>query len=200
MTTTLIEPDLSVRSFLFGSPDDTESEPGLGQALTGRHVAESVLHSSRHLSATVLGAIDDEIGDIAEDMLDIDIGDALVHGWSSHRDLRDAARRTLSTPGSEVVALARHQVTSTYHPNVDLLVDRRLVGSIAFEVRLDFDVTGLAAVLRAGALVALRGGDVVLKAAVLLSGETIAKRQGRIDPELTVRLDPPVVLARPPAD
>ena len=47
---------------------------------------------------------------------------------------------------------------------------------------------------------ALRGGDVVLKAAVLLSGETIAKRQGRIDPELTVRLDPPVVLARPPVD
>lgn len=199
MTTNLLEPDLSVRSFLVGRADDAESEPGLGHALKVRHVAQSVLRSSRPLSAAVLGAIDDEIGDIAEDMLDIDVGDALVHGWSSYAQLTESARRTLSTPGSEVVVLARHQITSTYRPNVDLLVDRRLVGSIAFEVRLDFDVTGLAAVLRAGSLVALRGGDVVFKATVLLYGETIAQRQDRIDPELIVRLDPPVVLSRPPA-
>lgn len=147
----------------------------------------------------MLGAIDDEIGDIAEDMLDIDVGDALVHGWSRYTQLTESARRTLSTPGRAVVVLARHRVTSTYRPNVDLLVDRSLVGLIAFEVRLDFDVTGLAAVLRSGSLVALRGGDVVLKATVVLYRETIAQRQGRLEPELIVRLDPPVVLARPPA-
>lgn len=198
MTNNLLERDLSVRRFLFGRADDAPGEPGLGHALTGRHVAQSALSQHRPLGAAVLGAIDTEIGDIAEDMLDIEVGDALVHGWSKYTLLTESARRTLSTPGSEVVALARHQVTSTYRPKVDLLVDRRLVGSIAFEVRLDFDVTGLAAVVRSGSLVALRGGDVVLKATVLLYGETIAQRQARLDPELIVRLDPPVALTRPP--
>jgi len=196
MTTKPLERGLSVRSFLFGR-DDASGGSGLGHALAGRHVAQPVLRSSRRLSAAVLGAIDGEIGDLVEGMLDIDIGDALVHGWSTYKQLTESARRTLSTPGSEVVVLARHQVTSTYRPKVDLLVDRRLAGSIAFEVRLEFDVTGLAAVVRSGSLVALRGGDVTLIGTLLLDEETIATQQRRFDPELMVGLDPPVVLTAP---
>lgn len=199
MTINPVEHDVSVRSILFGQADDALRMPVLGQALVGRHLARSALRATRPLGAAALGAIDREVGDVAEDMLDIDLGDALVHGWSKHTQLRESARRTLSTPGSEVVALATHQLTSTYHPVVDLLVDRRLVGSITFEVRLVFDVTGLAAVLREGSLVALRGGDILLTATLLLYDESIMQRQHRMDPELVVRLDPPVVLAVPPA-
>lgn len=47
MTTNLLGRDLPVRSFLFGRADDAEGQPGLAHRLTGRHVAQSALRSSR---------------------------------------------------------------------------------------------------------------------------------------------------------
>jgi hypothetical protein len=58
-------------------------------------------------------------------------------------------------------------------------------------------VSGLAAVVRAGNLVALRGGDCLVTATLTLEGAPIARRQHSFDPELLVGLDPPVALAGP---
>jgi hypothetical protein len=62
------------------------------------------------------------------------------------------------------------------------------------------DATGLAAVVRDGYLVALRGGDCLVTVRLTLDGERLAERQGNVDPGLVLRLHHPVRLAGPAAD
>jgi hypothetical protein len=187
---------LTARSFLFDQATGAGTVQDVGHTLSRRGAARSALTAVRHLSGSVLTTVDREIGAVAEGMLEVDLGDALVYGWRKHSALAESARRTLAVPGSEeVVLLASHRATSTYRPHVDLLVDDRLVNSFEFELKLVFDVSGLAAVVRAGDLVALRGGDCLVTATLTLEDGLIARRQHRFDPELIVRLDPPVVLA-----
>ena len=58
---------------------------------------------------------------MADDLVDLDLGDLLVAGWRRHSRLVEAARRTLAAPGTEEVALlAPDRVTSVHHPHVDL--------------------------------------------------------------------------------
>jgi hypothetical protein len=199
MTSTTPAQPLTARGFVFDSATGAGTVQEVGEAISRLGVARSALRAVRRLSRSVLTTVDQEIGQVADGMLDIDLGDALVHGWRKHSALTDSARRTLARPGSEeVVLLASRRVTSTYRPHVDLLVDHRLVNSFEFELQLVFDVTGLAAVVRAGDLVALRGGDCLVTATMTLEGALIARRQHRVDPELIVRLDPPTAWSNSP--
>jgi hypothetical protein len=196
MTSSTPDQPLTARRFLFDPGTGAGRVQGVGDAIRERGVARSVLSGFRRLSSPVLAEVDRGIGEVAEGMLDIDLGDALVCGWRKHAALAEAARRTLAAPGSEeVVLLAAHRIDSTYRPQVDLFVDHRLVNSFEFVLQLVFDVTGIAAVVRAGELTALRGGDCLGTATLTLEGAPLARRQHGVDLRLVVRLRPPAPLA-----
>jgi hypothetical protein len=135
---------LTARSFLFDRSTGARPVEHIGDAVSSRGLARSALEAIRHLSGSVLTTIDQRIGEVAEGMLDIDLGDALVHGWRKYSALADSARRTRAAmPGSEeseeFVVLASHRVTSMYRPHVDLLFNDRLVTSFEFELQLVFE-------------------------------------------------------------
>ena len=95
----------------------------------------------------------------------------------------------------EVVPLHAHRVTSTHEPRVELLLDGKRVHSFDFKLDLTLDVEGVSALVRAGRLVAIRGGTCAGKLALYLDEELLAEEKTRTwDPGLMVDLDPPLSL------
>lgn len=189
---------LSARVFLLGDDPDVDTVEVIARSLSECGVAQSAIQGLRGLSISALQAVNREVATVADGLLNLDLGDVLLSGWRKYTDLTKAAERTLASPGSEeVVVLATHRVDSTHHPSVDLLVDGVKVHTFVFELKVVFDLNGVAAVVRLGALVALRGGECVVTATLTLEGTSLElSAKGRIDLALIVPLRWPIPLAR----
>jgi hypothetical protein len=186
---------LAARSLLAGADPRTNTARLLSRVLSEHGVARSALRGVRHLSASAVRAVEDELGRVADELLDIDLGDVVVSGWCRHSALREAARRTLAVPGSEeVLVLTPHRVTATYRPRVDVFVQDRKVESVDFELRVEFDLTGVCAVVRSGQLMAVRGGECLVTAMLALEGAPLWERRAHVDLIPLVRLNPAVPL------
>ncbi|MGH3772577.1 MAG: hypothetical protein ACRDRW_14470 [Pseudonocardiaceae bacterium] len=194
-STDLTEP-LSARVFLFG--DTTDTVEVLAHSLSEQGLSPFTIQGLRNLSGSALQAVNHEIATVADGLLNLDLGEVLMSGWRKYTDLATAAERTLASPGSEeVVVLATHRVSSTHRPSVDLLVDGVKVHTFVFELTVVFDLNAVTAVLRQGALVALRGGECVITATLTLQGTPLElSRKGRIDLALVIPLHRPIPLAR----
>jgi len=185
----------TARGVLFGDGvGDAARE--LSRALSESDAALIAGQQLRHLSRSAAQAVDEEVGAVAADLLDIDLGDALVLGWRKYTALLEAARRTLASPSSEeVVELATHRVTSDFHPGIDLVIDGIRVNTFELHLALVFDLTGVSAVVRTGHLVAVRGGDCLVTATLTLEGARLAETRRSVDVAAVLPLQPPVVLA-----
>jgi len=192
---TLTTPPMTALSFVLDDRSGVETADALGRTLHQHAVTGVALRAVRRLASSVAETVDQEFGAVAATMLELDLGDVLVSGWRKHADLTESARRTFDVPGSEEVhALASHRIASTYHPNVDLYMDDLLVNSFEFELHIVFDLTALAAVVRAGDLVSIRGGDCTADVTLRLEGAHLAHRRHRLDLGLVVPLRHPIPL------
>ncbi len=123
-----------------------------------------------------------EVTDALAGLLDVDLIGVLAAGWRKHHDLVAAARRTLAAPGSTVlVDLAAHEITSTQHPSVTVLVDGHRVATLQFGLSVAFDVTALAAKISAGRLVALHSGRCDITATLAIQGTDVLTRQACLE-------------------
>jgi hypothetical protein len=191
MSSGVLDRSVTARSFLLGDSGDAS----LGRKLTEQGVARSTLSGLRRLSAAALHTVDQEIGAVASGLLELDLGDMLLAGWRKHAALTDAARRTLAAPASEeVLELATHRITSAYRPRVDVFVDNQKITTVEFDLTTVFDLTGLAAVVKAGDLVALRSGECLVTATLRLGDARLAERREKLDLVQRIRLDPPISL------
>ena len=191
MSSGVLDTSITVRTFLLGDSGDTS----LGRKLTEQGVARSALGGLRRLSAAALHTVDQEIGAVASGLLELDLGDMLLAGWRKYAALTDAARRTLAAPASEeVIELATHRITSAYRPRVDVFVDNQKITTVEFDLTTVFDLTGLAAVVKAGDLVALRSGECLVTATLRLGDARLAERREKLDLVQRIRLDPPISL------
>ena len=189
---------LSVRVFLLGDATGADTVEVLTHSLSEQGMTQSAIYGLRSLSGSALQAVNHEIATVADGLLNLDLGNILISGWCKYTDLTKAAERTLAAPGSEeVVVLATHRVVSTHHPSIELLIDGIKVHTFVFEVKVVFDLNGVAAVLRQGKLVALRGGECAVTATLTLEGTPLElSRKGRIDLALVIPLHRPIPLTR----
>lgn len=192
MSNPSFEVPLTARDVLFPQQHRGSGSDRLADALRSAEVAEDALPD---VARSAHELVEEQIGDVTEELLDVDLGDALVAGWQKYAALRDSARRTLDSPGSEeVVVLARHRISSSYEPSVDLVVDGICVNTFEFDLSVEFDLTGVAAVVRDGALVALQGGECTVTAQLSLEGARIVRRERTVDLAVVVPLVRPVRL------
>ncbi|MFI8826603.1 hypothetical protein [Streptomyces sp. NPDC053431] len=188
MTTTTTIPPLTapttVRSFLLGPGE------GLDGPLRARGTAGPLLAPVRGRTTPAADrAVEHELATVVDDFLGLDVIDLAAGGWRGHSALKAAARRTRDLPGSEeVVALARHRITSTHRPTVDLYVDGAKLGTVAVELNLVLWVSGLVCVVRDACLTGVRSGDCAVDVSLAVQGATVAERKGG-------RLDLPGALA-----
>lgn len=186
----IVQAPLSADALLFGSAADAAEE--LGDAINELGITRTALRSVRRLSSSAVAVVDREIGTVTDGLLNLDLGDVLLSAWQKYAKLTDAARRTLAVSGSEeIVGLAAHTVRSTYAPHVDLVADGLRIHSFKFKLAIVFELTALQAIVRAGTLTALRGGECLVTATLHLDGIQLAKKQRTVDLELMVRLHPP---------
>jgi hypothetical protein len=186
---------LTARAFLLGDATGTDTADRLAHELSQREVTRSAFSGLPRLYGSALRAVTHEVATVADALLGFDLGTALVAGWRKHSDLTSAARRTLAAPGNEdVVVLATHRVVWPYRPHIDVFVDGRKVTTIDVELRAVFDLHGVVAVVRHGALVGLRCGDCVISAVLTVEGTPVAHQQRRLDVALVVDVDPPIPL------
>jgi hypothetical protein len=111
-------------------------------------------------------------------LLDIDLGELVLDVWTKHNELLAAARRTHRAPDQpEYIVLADHQITSTYHPSVEVYIDDQRVATLTFELTLSLDLLGVVAVVSGGRLIAFRFGDAKVRAQLLMSGRNLVERE-----------------------
>ncbi|MFE5300303.1 hypothetical protein [Streptomyces sp. NPDC056632] len=196
MTTTApptAPPTTSVRSFLL------EPGEGLDGPLRAHGTTGPLLAPVRGRTTPAADrAVEHELASVVDDFLGLDVLDLAAGGWRGHSALRAAARRTRDLPGSEeVVALARHRITSTHRPTVDLYVDGAKLGTLAVELNLVLWVSGLVCVVRDACLTGVRSGDCAVDASLAVQGATLAERKGgRLDLPGTFASRGPVPLLR----
>jgi hypothetical protein len=189
---------VSARVFLLGDDTGADTAEVLARSLGESGVAGSAIQGLRGLSTSALQAVHREVATVTNGLLNLDFGNLLVSGWRKYTDLTKAAKRTLVSPDSEeIVVLATHRVVSTHQPSVDLIVDGIKVHTLVFELKVEFDLNGVVAVVRRGGLVALRCGECVVTATLTLEGTSLKRsRKSRIDLPLAVRLNPAIPLTR----
>lgn len=90
---------------------------------------------------------------------DRDLGEPILWAWQTHRLLEKAASATLAGSGSpEYVTLAKHEISSIHHPEVDVTVDRQAPVTITFDLTLLFVLEALRLTVQRGLLVGLSPG------------------------------------------
>ena len=162
-------------TLLFGGSGGDDTTAAFEKAFSAVVTVEGSGRRLGLLSPAGRTMVEGELTKVAGHLLDLPVGDALRGAWATHRRLRDAARHTLATPGSEeVIELDSHRATSAYHPYVQLMIDEAVVRTVRFDLVLDFDVQALLAIVRAGALVAFRTGQCVVTATLSCEGFVLA--------------------------
>lgn len=129
---------------------------GATSSLSGP-VADLTAHAQRAFSR--------DVGKLALELVDLDLGKVLLTGWRKHRDLLAAARRTEQVAGSrETVRLATHRVRSRHEPSIDVLAGETRLTTIVLTIDLVLEVAALEASVSSGRLTALHSGSAKITA------------------------------------
>lgn len=150
--------ELTLRQFLFA--DGQEPAVGNGEAFSS---AAPVAAIREKLAAAAGGlpwpAVAGEIGRNIASLLDIPLKDILRGGWEKAAEIRKALDKGTGSPGETLlVPLARHKMSSTHRPALDILLGEEKLGSIVFSVTLALQLEGMVLVVRGGEIREVRTG------------------------------------------
>lgn len=166
--------------------------------LTRIDAAAHALPPMAGVGPVTLRLVEERVGEALDEQLDQDIGELLVTGWSSFRELIEAAERTRDRPGSpEDVVLVQHEITTDFQPSVEVLLNGARVATLRFKLTVGLRLDGVVAVVERGKLTALRAGDLLATAKLELDGKELAKGAYRCFAGLAVRLGNGVALIGP---
>jgi hypothetical protein len=187
MTTASPTQPLTALTFLFGDADNHADV--LADTLKRHVVLGSLGMRALRTSQAGQAAAGTEVGTVAEQLLNLDLGSQVIAGWGKHAAITAAVDRTRANPGSaEVVELASHRITSIHQPSIELLINDVHVTTIHFELRLEFLVNALVVTVRQGRLVSLRSGTCDVSGTLAAEGVQLVAHQRHIELPLLIHL------------
>jgi hypothetical protein len=164
----LFGPDADAAETLAGEILSPGGDQDLGRALA--NLPEMARKAAAHEAGTTMAAL-----------LKVDLIDVLVRGWREHRDIVSAARRTLAAPGStELVSMARHEVTLEQRPSVSVLVGGQRVATLQLGLSIVFDVHALLLGIRGGRLVTVHTGNCDITATLAIQGTDVLTKNAHL--------------------
>src|ERR1700722_2460646 len=134
-----------------------------------------------HLPETTRKAAAQEAASTTAALLEVDLIGALVSGWRMHRDIVSAARRTLATPGTELVSMIGHEVTVDQRPSISVLVDGRQVATLQLSLSVVFDVKALLLAVSGGRLLAVHSGSCDITLTLAVQGTDLIVRHAHLE-------------------
>ena len=187
MTTAGEGSTLSALDLLFG-PDTDAAETLAGEILWPGG-DQSLGRAITHLPETTRQAAAQEAAITTAALLKVDLAGVLVRGWSEHREILSAARRTLAVPGStELVSMAKHEVTLDQRPTVSVLVDGHRVATLQIGLSMVFEIEVLLLVITGGRLVTIRSGRCDITATLAVQGTDLFVRHAHLELPDVLRL------------
>jgi len=165
---------------LFGT--DAEAARALASEILSPGGDQSLNRAITHLSEATRRAAAQEAATTMAALLKVDLIGVLVHGWSEHRNIISAARRTLAAPGStELVGMSSHEVKLDQRPSVSVLVDGQQVATLQFGLSIVFDVSALLLGISGGRLITVRSGRCEITATVAVQGIDLFVRRSHLE-------------------
>jgi hypothetical protein len=185
---------ITARIMVFG--EMANATAALAQAISSD---QAVYPALQGLSAVTRNTAIREISTVGAELLDLDLGSLLVTGWRRYSTLVQAARRTAAMPGrAEIVDIVTHRINVACHPSVELLINDVRMMMVNLDLTLEFEIKALAAVVKAGQIVALDSGRSETTASVAIEGIPVATRTADFDLHLLVHLGTGIPLLPPP--
>ena len=180
MTPPSQDPPQTVLDLLF--PPGEDSPRAVVPGLLSPGATGDLGRALENVPATLREAAVRETTNAAKGLLDVDLTGFLVSGWQKHREVIAAARRTMAAPGSiELVDLATHQITTTWHAAVNLLVDNQRVATVELGLSVVFDISAMVAGIRGGRLVAVHSGRCDVTATLAVQDTKVISRQVHLE-------------------
>jgi hypothetical protein len=128
----------------------------------------------------------------------LDLASLIIEGWRTYTKLVEAAHQSRSTPEQpEKVVLNAHQITSTHHPTIDVIVNETQRYTVRLTLTITFNLHVVCAVVKNGDLVALESGSCTV--GITLGIEEIPgeiKREQKLPAAALIQLPTPVPLLR----
>jgi hypothetical protein len=148
-------------------------------ALHRADVASAALAGTPRLPATAHRTLDDRVGGVLHDLLDIDLGELVVEAWGEGGELAVAAARGRRGRAVEEITPADHRITSTHHPTVDVLAGGRTVTTLRFDLVVSLRLRRVGALVGGGFLLAVPRGRLLAQATLTLDGQVLLAGTGR---------------------
>lgn len=166
------------------------------------HLTSKVLES-RGVSAVLPStrrSIDGQLRAAVNATLSRDVIALLGAGWQASSELREAARRTASTPDiTEFVELLRLTITQSIRPSARVYLDRELMMTVELEIVLEAGFHELTAVVRSGALMAIDFGQCDATVSIRTgAGTPLINRTLSLTSNARLGLPHPIALVTPP--
>ncbi|MFF5291467.1 hypothetical protein [Paractinoplanes globisporus] len=182
-----------VRALFFDEP--AEAVDALTRAVRDGAAADEIRGGLVRMPAAGKNAVLAEVGRVADGILDMNVFDIFEQSWTRFTALRDAAVMSLANPGGEELAeMATHTASFDYRPSVEVQLADLPVASVGLRAKLDFTVRGLIGVVVDGHLVAVRAGTWEFEGTLLLAGQKVAQRQGKVEIGSEIRFRRPIPL------
>ena len=178
MTATTAASRMTVRDLLFDSADALPPE----EQLSVEQYLDPLYEKIGLLRQVGRSFVAQEFTRVLLEVIDSDLVTLIGTAWRKHWLLIDAADRTAGSPGAqEQVVLATHHISSIQEPDVDVLLDGALLGTINLTLEASFDIRGLIATIREGRIVFIRAGSCSAAASLAVEGVEIARRATEFD-------------------
>jgi hypothetical protein len=139
-----------------------------------------------------------EVAAFAEDFLRFDVASAVLACWCTSEELIAAGAATRGTGAVELPRLVERNMRLAKHPAVELVLLRKRIATLTFDVTVDVHADVLTGTVRDGNLVALTGGPCTVTVTLSLGRKELAKGSRTIDRHLAVGLGSGLPLAAIP--
>lgn len=128
----------------------------------------------------------------------LDLMSLVIEGWRSYTKLIDAARQSRTTPDQpQKVVLSNHQITSTHHPTIEVIVNEAQRYAARLTVSLTFDLRLVRAIVQNANLVAIESGSCLVGVTVGIENfPDLMKRERELPAAALIRLHSPIRLLR----
>lgn len=196
-------PGLSAGEFLYGVTTTEEIAPSLAEPLNANGAGAAPLWSAHRLSRFALSLVGDEIAKLAATYLGHDLGGMVKQGLDKIEELQEAARTTLVNPQPDPmpVKLRDTTVQVTHHRQVDVLLNRKRIYTLRFDLLATFDLDVVTAHVNKGCLVSFDTGDCKVEVTLSLAEDSlhptidlVGPLAKEIDPNLLIPLPEPLPL------
>jgi hypothetical protein len=154
----------TINDILFASGSSARRE--LGERLVAARMLSTELVSSAH------------VGEALASLFDMPVGDVLFGAWHGNHVVQAARARTRARPGTkEKLHLLDTDVTSIYHPQLDLDTGARRITLLTMELEVELKIEALILEVAGGNVVAVGPGLADTLARLRIGRTMLAERR-----------------------